>query len=276
MYSTNQRLQPFRDFRWKAEKQQAVDLIWDWHHYLRSECAANGIERLSHLLEEDSRRLQLGQTPDILPEHLVNRVIETSSRHVLPLEWFGEQMKYAHRFYEPIRIVNPAELKSLVKGWVSPHAYLIAKMADAAHNWQRKQLDELSLGFFLVDALIHLREDLAERDHLFIPMSELEHAGVSVDQLKSGNLDESMRRLLWKQTIRARDAFAQGQPLLKDLERRYRGVFKRNWLTGLELINEIEKRKYDVWSAPVQLSRIQTFQIRVLTLIGKGARQTRK
>ena len=87
--------------------------------------------------------------------------------------------------------------------------------------------------------------------------------------------DARTKKLLWKQVIRIRDAFAQGQPLVKEVPRKFRRSFKKNWLTGLELVGEIERRQYDLWTRPISLSRLQRFQVIMLSLIGKGVSHAR-
>lgn len=267
-------MRPFIDAPWSSGKREAVTVIWDWHDHVRNQCAFDSLEQAKAGFQEERQRFEKDEPLECIPVDLASKVRAIATREKLPLEWFASQLDVAHAFYGSFTVADPRELKEFVRNWVSPHAYLIATLADAANTWQRKFLDELGMAFFIVDSLVHLKEDL-EQNRTFIPESEMEHAGISRAELKAGSLSEAMQRLLWKQSIRARDAFAQGQPLLKELDRKYRGSFKRNWLTGLELLNEFEKRKYDVWSSPLSLSGAQQFQIRLLSWIGKGARQSR-
>jgi phytoene synthase len=101
-----------------------------------------------------------------------------------------------------------------------------------------------------------------EGDHLFIPGEELSVFGVDEIELGAGPPSESVKKLLWKQCVRIRDYFARALPLSKDLPRSYRVGFRRWWLGGLEVVNAIERRKYDLWSVPVELSRYHRAQAR--------------
>ena len=274
MESSTSRLKPFQDVKWPSGRADAVQTAWEWHEFLRDKCPFRSAEEAKDGFEEVKLKFEHEAASGIVPPSLLHKVHAAVDEHDFPVEWFLKQLEYAHAYYGAIQFGDSLSLKAFIHGWVSPHGYLIAKAADSAHSWQRKYVDELSVAFFIVDGLMHLKSDL-EKDRCFIPVTELEHAGVGLDQLKAGVLTNNIGKLLWKQVIRARDAFAQGQPLLKDLERRYRGPFKRNWLTGLELLHELEKRKYDAWSEPLELGKLQKFQIRVLSLIGKGARSAR-
>ena len=159
-------------------------------------------------------------------------------------------------------------LQAFIQPWAGSQGRLLARLAGHKGSWQLPLVDELTRAFFLTGRLVHLPDDLA-RDRLFIPLDEMRHAGVSLDQLRAGDVDEAMRRLFWKQIVRVRDAFAQGQSLARDLPRWQRRVFKQWWLGGLELVNEIERRQYDVWSQPLMVSSVQRFRVRMQALAGR-------
>ena len=242
----------FEHVNWSSDKKDAVDLFWEWHEYLKLSCDFSGVEDAKKTFLALKAKLINNETQDVIPVTLLNNVKKAIARYDIPQEWFFDQMSVAHHFYGSHQFQDAKELKSFIAAWEAPHAYMIAKLADAAYTWQRMQLDELAVAFFVVDSLLHLPENL-EQNRVFIPLSEMQHAEVTLEQLKTGEITQGLERLLWKQTIRARDAFAQGQPLLKELDRKYRSAAKKNWLTALEYLNEIEKRKYDVWSEPIIL-----------------------
>lgn len=268
------RFGPFEHVAWASDKKEAVDLFWEWHEYLKSGCgyqSANEAKAAFSVLKE---QLLKKEPQNVIPHTLLGRIEAVSATYDLPLEWFYDQLDAAHYFYGGFKFQDAKQLKDFVNSWEAPHTYLLGKLADAAYTWQRNLLNEFAMAFFIVNGLLHLKEDL-KQNRLFIPDSEMHHAEATLEQLKKGELTSGLERLLWKQTIRARDAFAQGQPLIKELDRKYRGAVKKNWLTALEYINEIEKRKYDVWTEPITLSSMQKFQIFVLSWIGKGVRQGR-
>ena len=263
------RFRPFEDVPWPKDKASAAAVFWEWRDYLKSLTLPN-----ADAYSDEARRLENGDAPQQLSGSLVEKIWRVSQEHKLPIDWFAAPLKASFRLHQPLRFVDAGALKEFLGEWVVPHASLIAKLAGSAHSWQLKQVNELATAFFLTDKLVHLPVELQE-ERLFIPESDLEQAGVTVEMLRTGDLNENVRKLLWKQAVRVRDAFAQGQPLLKDLDRRYRRPFKRNWLTGLEYVNEIERRKYDLWSSLIELSSRQRFQVGVLSWIGKGANQAR-
>jgi phytoene synthase len=92
---------------------------------------------------------------------------------------------------------------------------------------------------------------------------------VTVEQLRCGDVDEAVQGLLWKESVRIRDALAQGRPLIATLSLRRRFFLKRFWMGALELLKELERRDYDLWSEPLGLSFFRRVQVYVQTLFGR-------
>jgi phytoene synthase len=70
--------------------------------------------------------------------------------------------------------------------------------------------------------------------------------------------------------VRVRDALAQGRPLVSALSLRHRFALKRFWVGALELLKELERRDYDLWSEPVGLSVFRRLQVYLQTLLGRS------
>ena len=119
-----------------------------------------------------------------------------------------------------------------------------------------------------------LKRDVVE-GRFFITETDLVQHGVSREQLLEGRVDESMKRLLWKQTIRAKNAFALAEPLALELPRSKAGAFKRWWLGALEALHEIRRREYDVWTRPIALSARSRMQVRIQARFGRTAFRSR-
>lgn len=247
----------------------------EWHRALKAvNLDGKDPDEVIHLFKKEAELFSRRERSALIPDALNQRIYQQADLHELPQEWFTSQIEAAHHFYGPQRFATGGDLKQFLEDAVVPQGYLIAKLADVAHRWQLPQVSDLAIAFFLVKRLVHLKDDLL-KDQLFIPMGDLALAGVTVDDLKQGNNNEQTQKMLWKQVIRIRDAFAQGQPLIRDLPRKFRRSFKKNWLTGLEFVSEIERRDYDLWSARIALSGMQKFQINVLSIISQGAGRAR-
>src|SRR5690606_35742064 len=94
-------------------------------------------------------------------------------------------------------------------------------------------------------------------------------AGVDPRDLASGNVTEPVRRLLWKQSLRARDALAQAIPLAGELDRGHARIFKLWWMAAVEVLGMIERRRFDVWSRPIELTPWQRVQVHFQSRFGR-------
>ena len=265
----NQLPQPFNETVWTKELQPAARALWQWHLHLAEPVVhRRGEGGWDAFFEEESIQAEAGRSLRILPQTVAEAAYEACRVHNLPRAFLADQVKASVRFLTAIRFETYATMHAFIQQWASSHGRLLALLAGHKGSWQRPLVDELTRAFFLTGRLVHLPDDLA-RDRLFIPLDEIRYAGVSLEQLRAGEVDEAMRRLLWKQTVRVRDAFAQGEPLAKDLSGWQRRVFKQWWLGSLELINQIERRDYDVWSQPLTISSVQRFRVRLQALAGR-------
>ena len=259
---------PFGTEEWPNPKRPAAAALWRWHEHLAAVDGTKG-SRSSHFFEEEEEKAKRAHPLRLLPDDVSSAAYETCRAFDLPLEKLAAQIRAAARFTGPIRFRTRAEVDGFVEHWACSHAQLLGGLVELTGSWQRPLVDEMARAFFLLGRLVYLPADLAH-DRLYIPLDEMEQAGVAVVQLQAGEVDETVRRLLWKQAVRTRDAFAHGQALAFELSGWQRRAFKKWWLAGLEGLNEIEKRDYDLWGKPFQLSALQRFRVRLQALVGRS------
>ena len=261
--------QPFEETAWSKALRPAAKALWQWHLSLKTPSVPThvGTDR-QVFFEEEHARAGAGEALSVVPKPVAEAAYDACRTHNLPTALLAEQVSASARFTETLEFVSYTDLHAFVQQWAGAHARLLARLAGHTGSWQLPPIDELARAFFLTGRLIYLPDDLA-RNHLFIPLDELRHANVTREQLRAGTVDEAMKRLFWKQTVRIRDAFAHGQTLAKDLSGWQRRVFKRWWLGGLYVLAEFERRNYDVWSKPVALSPLKRTQVRIQALVGK-------
>lgn len=178
------------------------------------------------------------------------------------------QVTAAARLASPVRFETARELAEFCGEFVGSHGLLLGRLAGQVGSWQERPVRELATAVFLLSRLFRIREDIW-RDRLYIPESDLSQAGISLADIRFGRSDEAMRRLVWKQTILVRNAFAHARELGGDLSGWKRREFRRSWLGGLYLLSSIERSKYDVWSAAMELSRLRRTQLWLHVHLGK-------
>ena len=260
---------PFYVDGWPRKKRPHALALWRFHEALLDAHAPalDGDDLTAYFEAERANVMRAGKLSVVGPD-VAAAAYAACSEYEIPLELLGSQVGASRRLKESVRFADGREASGFIFDWACSHGRALAHLAGASGSWQLRYVDELSTAFFWVGRLMYLPREL-DRDWLFIPLSDLEHANVGVEQLKNGNVDENVRRLLWKQTIRAKDAFAQGEPLAIDLRRPYRAAMKRWWLGGLEILNEIARRDYDVWSKPITLSFYYQMLVRFQARFGK-------
>ncbi len=263
---------PFRPSAFPRAKREAAGALWRWHTALlgAKHPALDG-DDLTAYFEAEREKVAAGEVPELVSERTWRAARRACDAHELRRDDLAAQIRGARVLTEPpVLFATDAELTGFLRTWVTPHALLLAKLAGAGHSWQERPVHGLARGFFLTARLAKLPRDV-QHDRFFLPTDEMEQAGVTRDQLRRGALDEALRRLLWKQTVRIRDALAQGVMLTKELPRRYRNELKRSWTGALEVLRQVEKRDYDVWTRPVDLAWRQRVQIQLQAFFGNAA-----
>ena len=249
---------PFYRLPWWGMEREAAQALWHWHAALTTPAAPRlDGEDLTAYFEAEKASAAAAEPLKVIPEFVWRGAYEACETHDLPLALLARQVGAARRFErERIRFPDASALDAFLRHWVLPHGLLLANLAGAGHSWQERPVFELARGFFLTGRLLRLPRDL-RADRLFFPRADLEQYGVPIRTLREGPDEdqaprEDVQRLLWKLSVRARDALAQGQEALgRELPRRHAWGLRCYWLGALSMLSQLEKRNYDVWKAPV-------------------------
>lgn len=261
---------PFYD-EWSRRLRPAARALWNWHSALADPQPTGTSDpdaSVESFFDEERVRAESGDPLRLVDEEVWSSAYEACRTHDLDRELLGAQVDAARVLYGGTEFETASARERFVRLWAVPHARLLARLAGADFSTQIHWTDELARGFFHLGRLVHLPWDV-RAGRLFIPLEDLQQAGATTDQLQAGVVDESVQQVLWKESVRIRDAFAQGRPLIEDLSLRQRFALKRYWLGGLELLNELERRDFDLWSEPLILSAVRRLQVYVQTIFGR-------
>ncbi len=264
---------PFYD-QWPRKLRPSAHALWHWHSALTNPqpLGRNGTETvIETFFEEEKNRAEAGEPLRLVREEVCQRAYTACDEHDLDRSLLALQVAGAKQLYgEQTRFETSAALKEFVGRWAVPHGQLLAMLAGTDLSIHLQYAGELARGFFHLARLISLPRDVAQ-GRLFIPMESLRQRDVTIDQLREGTVDEGVRGLLWKESVRIRDALAQGRPLIANLSLRQRFALTRFWVGALELLKELERRDFDLWSRPLDLSFFRRVQVYVQTLLGRSA-----
>jgi 15-cis-phytoene synthase len=141
------------------------------------------------------------------------------------------------------------------------YCYRVASVVGLAclHVWgfthERAKVygEDAGLAFQLTNILRDLGEDAA-RGRVYLPRDELARFGYDPERLRSGERDEAFRALMRFQVERARGYYESAWPLVPLLEPAGRAVFLVMARTYRGLLDQIERRDYDVFSSRVRVS----------------------
>lgn len=257
---------PFFD-SWRSARRPAARALWDWHSALVEPEVPAGAS-VDDFFDEERARTEAGDPLRVMSEETWSAAYEACDAHGLNRDWLGAQVEAARLLVGETRFERADELDTFVRLWAASHARLLATLAGLTNSVQRSWVDELARGFFLLARLASLPADLT-RGRLFIPMEELRQYDVSVEQLRTGPATESVQRLLWKHTVRIRDALQRGRSLANDLWFWHRYPLLRYWYGALALIDELDRRDFDLWSEPLELSRFRRFEVYLHVVFGR-------
>lgn len=128
------------------------------------------------------------------------------------------------------------------------------------HARTRDYAVALGMAFQLTNILRDVKKD-ASFGRMYLPLDELSAFGVTEDDIVEGNWSEKMRQLFRFQHHRARHYFAKAHRLMvpSDRPKLIAAEIMREVYEGL--LNEIERRDFDVMRSPVKLSKLAKMRL---------------
>ncbi len=119
---------------------------------------------------------------------------------------------------------------------------------------------QCGVAYQLTNILRDLREDILA-GRVYLPLDDLRRFDYSVEDLAAGVVDRRFLRLMDFQIERARRLYAEGESLLGYLSSDGRRVFGMMTATYRLLLEEIARRKAEVFARRIRLSRWQKLRI---------------
>ena len=131
---------------------------------------------------------------------------------------------------------------------------------------------DLGIALQLTNILRDITEDL-EIGRVYLPADELAEYQISVDDLRNRRVTPEFRRFMKFQVDRARKYLASGVRLFPLLDRQSRSCPETMVKVYRTLLDQIEKKNYDVLNNRVGLSKFQKFRLMaVIWLRARGLR----
>jgi phytoene synthase len=185
------------------------------------------------------------------PMHVaLHRTVDT---HGIPREYLDAVLDGVTQDLDPVAIDSFADLYR--------YCYRVASAVGLSciHIWGFRDIralefaEKAGIAFQLTNILRDLGEDAA-RDRVYLPRKDLERFGYTVEQLRRGERNDPFRRLMRFQATRAHSYYEAARPLVPLLSPEGQAIYLIMERTYRGLLEEIERRDYDVFSSRVRLS----------------------
>jgi squalene synthase HpnD len=128
------------------------------------------------------------------------------------------------------------------------------------HPQSREYAVALGMALQLTNILRDVKKD-ASFGRIYLPLDELEAFGVSEAEIVEGKWSERMRQLFRFQHHRARHYFAKAHRLIEPSDRPKLIAAEMMRAAYEGLLNEIERRHFDVMRSPVRLSKFAKMRL---------------
>jgi phytoene synthase len=218
----------------------------------RSGTAARA-ERLQEWSADFLADLDWGATSDPVSR----AVIDTIQRWQIPASYFAD---FLEAMRMDLTVTSYATFDDLTKYMWGSAAVIGLQMlpilgrADDTVRWDVLESHAIDLGtaFQLTNFIRDIAEDL-RRGRVYLPEDSLHQFGVDRDRLARGRVDESIRNLLAWEIERARRLYAAAAPGIDLVESSSRDCLRTASTLYAEILDEIERADYDVFSRRVQV-----------------------
>ena len=141
---------------------------------------------------------------------VVTALADAGSRHRLPLGELRLYFESMRKDSEPVRVQTWDELERYMQGSAGSVGRILAALLGVPAE-RTGEFASLAVAFQLTNFVRDVREDW-DLDRVYLPAEDLEHFGVSVDQIARRELTPGFRRLVALEVERARSLFRASAP----------------------------------------------------------------
>jgi squalene synthase HpnC len=201
--------------------------------------------RLASLQEfrDELARIESGKAPTTALFADVARIVRD---HRLPLALFRDLLDAFAQDVVKNRYADFAEVLDYCRRSANPVGRLLL------HLFRKNTAENLGYSDAICSALqlINFWQDVEvdfRKDRIYLPQDEMRRFGVGEAQLAERRCDAPFRDLMRFQVDRARRLMRDGQPLLRNLDGRFRLEIAVTVQGGLRILEKLERADYDMF-----------------------------
>lgn len=194
---------------------------------------------------------------------------ETIRACQIPKDPFADLLTAFERDQTKTRFSNMDEVLDYCRYSANPVGRLVLYTCGYSDPERFRLSDATCSALQLANFWQDVASDYQQRDRIYIPQDAMQRFGVTEATIAAGQATPEFRAMLADQVAYARSLFADGLPLISmvdsdlalDLD-----LFSRG---GLEILNAIEQRNYDVLSARPAISKTTKIALALRAVSGK-------
>lgn len=200
---------------------------------------------------EDIQRACQGEKPHKVVNQELQPVIQ---RYHLPFAHFDELLRGVEMDLDILRYEDFADLDAYCYRVASVVGLLSIEIFGYQDPACREYAVHLGRALQLTNILRDVRTD-AERGRIYLPLSELRRAGVTEEEILQGVYSERYYTLARRVADRAGEYYQAARHSLPARDRRSMGAAELMGSVYWRLLQKLEARRFDVFSAPTRLSK---------------------
>ena len=191
---------------------------------------------------------------------------DAATTFAIPEEYFQEVVSGVETDITKTRYEDFDELRTYCYRVASVVGLICIQIFGYSDSSAKKYATDLGLAMQLTNILRDIKEDL-DRDRVYLPLSEMRDFGYTLDQLKSGTLNQPFKRLMEFQAQRAREYFTSGFKLLPLLSPRSRACPAVLGEIYSRILDRIEAQDFNVFNGRVGLTTSEKYLVTARTWI---------
>lgn len=228
-----------------ADRRDALAAIYAFARYADDVADEPGVENRLEKLEEWGGRLRACYAGQ--PDHPVFVALADSvERFRLSQENFENLLR---AFESDVKVNRHRNFDSLL-AYCTCSANPVGRLVLELFDHRKAELFELSDSICTALQLANFWQDVAvdfSRDRVYFPTEDMAACDYSMDDLRTGRVDERWRKLLALEIQRTWILFEKGRPLPEKVVPRLRKQLRLTWLGGTEILRRIESCGFDVF-----------------------------
>ncbi|MDD5254821.1 MAG: phytoene/squalene synthase family protein [Candidatus Omnitrophica bacterium] len=209
-----------------------------------------------------------GQTP--LSEPLLQAFRHTVQRYRIPFEYFDELICGMRMDLDKTRYADFGELNTYCYRVAGVIGLITLNILGASAEEAREHAVELGTAMQLTNIARDVREDW-QKGRVYLPQDELTRFGVTEDDIARSRVTENFASLMRFQLERARGYYRRACPGIQSLPSpRVRLVVLMIMRMYAQILTEIERRGYDIFSRRVYLNSFQRASLMLETVLKRS------